>query len=51
MKRNWSKRVESFVNHRIRRLEVMRGAKNDLLALCQYARKEHVPLGQGGDTD
>ena len=51
MKHNWSKRVEAFVNHRARRMEVMRFEKNDLLALCQYTRKEYVPLGQGRNTD
>ena len=50
MKRSWSKRVESFVNHRIRRLEVKRSEKNDLLALRQHTWKEDVPLGKGWHT-
>lgn len=47
MKRNWSKRIEGFVNHKVRRVEVIRNEKNDLLVLYAYARKEHVLLGKG----
>lgn len=35
MKRDWKRRIEGYVNHRIRRLGKKHVEKNDLLALRQ----------------
>lgn len=45
MKRNRSRRIEGYVNHKYRR-ETYRFETNHLLALCQRQREKHLPLGR-----